>query len=104
LFEITRFQDYQIRYAKHPGDSPARRDETSFEETRGLAATDIQHADQTLREMGSTTSKTESQSDLVYKENRMSLSTAGWEIAAEEEVADIIQMTRVYSTLNPSPT
>jgi hypothetical protein len=43
-----------------------------------LAATDIQHADRTLREMHSTTSKTESQSDLVDKENRMSLSATGW--------------------------
>lgn len=64
-----------MRYAKHPGDSAARRDETSFEEARGLAATDIQHANRTLGEMHSTTSKTESQSDLVDKENRMSLST-----------------------------
>jgi hypothetical protein len=74
LFEITRFHDYQARYAKHPGDSQ----ETSFEEGRELAAADIQHADRTLREMHSTTSKTESQSDLVDKENRMSLSAIGW--------------------------
>jgi hypothetical protein len=78
LFEITRFHDYQARYAKHPGDSPSHRDETSFEEGRELATTDIQHADRTLREMHSTTSKTESQSDLVDKENRMSLSATGW--------------------------
>jgi hypothetical protein len=78
LFGITRFKDYQVRYAKHPDDSPARRDETSFKEALGLAAIDIQHADRKLGEIGSTISKTESQSDLVCKENRMSLSTTGW--------------------------
>jgi hypothetical protein len=77
--ETIRFRDYQARYAKEPGNSPAQSAQTADDGGQPLAVGrdaavsggDVEGAKPTLKEKPSTISNTTSESELIDAENCM---------------------------------